>query len=183
MALQYIPDHLQQALDAWLSQDRTRPRLLALVRTICAQVQELEDYLWDAYVSAPLTAASGDGLDVWGRLLGEPREGADDIVYRRCLSARLLVLRSDGRVDEMITIAALIVAGDAHYTTAYPAGFQIAVEPGVPLDEALAARLVRALRAAKPGGVGLGVVERRAGFFRFDDPDLGFGSPLSRRLA
>jgi hypothetical protein len=183
MALQYIPDHLQLALDTWLSQDRTRPRFLALMQAICSQVQELEDKLWDTYVSTPLTAASGDGLDLWGRLLDEPREGADDSAYRRYLSARLLVLRSNGRIDELITIAAIIADGDVLYTTAYPAGFQLAVEVDAPLDADVAARLVRAIRAAKPGGVGLGIVERRSGFFRFDDPDLGFGSPLSRRLA
>lgn len=183
MALQYIPDHLQQALDTWLSQDRTRPRLLALLRVICAQAQELEDHLWDTYVSTPITAAAGEGLDLWGRLLDEPREGADDSLYRRFLRTRLLVLRSNGRIDELFLIAATLAAGDAHYTTAYPAGFQIAVEVGAPLEADVAARLVRALRAAKPGGVGLGVVERRGGFFRFDSPDLGFGSPLSRRLA
>lgn len=183
MALQYIPDHLQQALDTWLSQDRSRPRLLALLRVVCEQIQGLEDHLWDTYVSTPITAASGEGLDLWGRLLGEPREGATDYDYRRFLSARLLVLRSNGRIDELITIAATLAAGDAHYTTAYPAGFQLAIEVTAPLDAEVAARLVRALRAAKPGGVGLGVVERRAGFFRFDSPDLGFGSPLSRRLA
>lgn len=185
MSLQYIPDHLQQALDTWLSQDRTKPRLLALMRVCCEQIQGLEDALWDAYVSTPLTAASGEGLDLWGRLLVEPREGADDAAYRRALNARLLVLRSNGRIDEMIAIATtLIVNSDAHYTTAYPAGFQIVVEreADAPLDEALAARLVRTLRAAKPGGVGVGVVERRPKSFRFNSKELGFGSPLSRRI-
>lgn len=180
--LAYIPDHLAAARDTWLSQDRDRPRLAALMAAICAQVQDLEDRLFDAWLSRPITVATGDGLDLWGELLGEPREGAADGEYRGFLQARLIVLRSTGRIDELLLVAGLISAGVATYSTAYPAGYRIAVEVGDVMSDALAARVVRTLDAMRPAGVGADVVELVTGGFRFDVTP-GFDGPAwSRRL-
>lgn len=183
MSYDYIPDHLEQALDVWLSQDRNKPRLAALMAAIMEQVQYLEDVLWDNYVSTPLTAARGAMLDTWGQILGEPREDADDEDYRRFLQVRLLVLICEGSQPEIEQIWSLVTQPATGYAIydLFPAAYRLLTLREVPMSDALIARVKRVMEQVRPAGVGHVLTEGILNPLTLQDDAQTFDGPLFTR--
>jgi hypothetical protein len=184
MSYDYIPDHIELALDTWLSQDRIKPRLRALMGAAMEQVQYLEDMMWDAYVSTPLTAASGAGLDLWGQILGEPREGAEDADYRRFLEARVLALICEGSQPEIERIWVLITQPIAYaYQDLYPAAYRLLTLRDAPMGDDLIARVKRLMEQVRPAGIGQALTEGAPDPLTLQDDAQTFDGPLfTRRL-
>ena len=151
-ALTYDPDHVARGVARLIERYR-KPRTSALLESWLAEVQEAEDALWQLLVDRSLATAEGDQLDVLGKIVGQPREGRSDDVYRLWISARNMVLRSSGRTEEMLKIARTLVG--ATDTVAldeyYPAAFVMRLDGDLTLT--LGYQIAYMLRQAKPAGV------------------------------
>src|SRR5688572_13994483 len=104
MALTKIADHVEQGLRLLLDQYKDKPRLTALLSSYLNRVQELEDAAWDVRIKRFVDDAVGAQLDGIGRIVGELRQGRDDVTYRLFILARIRVNLSFGHADDVIDV-------------------------------------------------------------------------------
>jgi hypothetical protein len=101
-----IASHGDEAVSWLLEQFKGKPKIEALVRALVAPVQRLEDVMWQVLTRVvDMEHAEGVHLDLFGRILQLPRAGLADDEYRSRLRVWQLVLRSNGRAEELIHIA------------------------------------------------------------------------------
>lgn len=167
--LVFIPDHKAQARTRLLSQYHDKPNIEALVQSLATGTQMLEDQIFDLLISTTLTAAQGDALDQWGALVGEVRGSLGDEDYRRFIRARILVNNSEGTTDELLAIWSLLVEPFIeirHYNYA-PATFELMVLRDDYMTDERARRIGQTMRAVKPAGVAMMLLEAVPGSFGF----------------
>ena len=122
-----------------------------------AQVALLSLWSIDPITSDTSSAAYGVGrgvqLDRIGRLVGQPRSGADDESYRYYLRARIAANRSNGTVDDLIRVfkAKLGATETPLYTPGGTASFILQLS--TPMTDAVAEIALYFLRYAKMAGV------------------------------
>lgn len=185
--LAYIPDHEERAWRRLLSQDHTKPRLVAFAQALGAGVQEAEDVLFDLLVGRVLEDATGDVVDKWGAIVGEKRGGLDDADYRRFIKARVLVNIGDGTVDELVAIWRIITGPSqvVRYLPMYPAGYTLQVARYSFMSEVMRRRVRRTIEEARPAGVTSELIEALVGYYGFATDDYADGfdvGPYSRIL-
>jgi hypothetical protein len=161
----YDSDHVSRGVARLIDRYR-KPRTSALLESWLAEVQEVEDALWQLLVERSLETAVGDQLDVLGRIVGQPREGRDDETYRLWISARQMVLRSSGTTTQLLAIARKLVGatGVVRLEEYFPAAFVIRLEASIRLS--IGYQIAYMLRQAKPAGV----------LFQMTWPDIGGSS-------
>lgn len=148
-------DYFDRGLALLPSNLRDKPVICAIVAAVAAVWQCVEDTSNSASSGIDFAHASSHVLDLWGRLVREPRGGLDDIQYRRVIDARILANRSKGTTDELIEIAKLAAyPGDVVEFFRFPNASAIlqVVSSTTPTPQYLA-RLRRIIRDAKPAGV------------------------------
>jgi hypothetical protein len=137
-----------------LAQYRTLPRFTALIGELGGAVQGVEDALWGIIDAIALPTATGVWLDRLGAIVGESRDGATDVDYRRFIGARILANRSWGRMDDILGVLAAWAGLMPSVTvTDYPPAemaFRLNSIPVVDLT-----RVFRLLISARAAGVGL----------------------------
>lgn len=147
-------DHCAEGKVRLLFRYRNKPRLEAVLCTLTDQLSELEVAARDVWVGRQLDTAVGVQLDGIGDIVGEPRKGRTDEVYRIFLRVRILVNRSDGKVEQLYAI--LVQAFGAvpmAITEHYPASLQVVLYEAI--GDVLPGDFVMYLRQAKGGGVRL----------------------------
>jgi hypothetical protein len=146
--IQRNAEHVAQGLEL-LIYDVRKPKLSALAASYLGQVQELEDALWFLYLHTMIRDAFGQALDRLGALVTQPRENRTDDVYRTWILARALVLRSSGRIPELLAIARMVLPDtvQVQIVEEYPAGMTITLDGVVDaqLGSAVAALLHKAI--------------------------------------
>jgi len=150
VGVEHDEEHVAEALGDLLFQDQDLPRVEAYVETMGARWQVVEDFLWQLATERNLDDAVGVQLDGIGDILDEARGGLTDDQYRLFLRAKILVLRSRGRVEELIQILEVLGYTSIAVREHPPAHIQVEV-----CDVTLALETDRILRLAKAGGVGL----------------------------
>ena len=168
----FTPNHQDVAVDLLLAQYQQRPRIRAFIRALALGVQDLEDRAFGVLVQSTLTAASGDLLDKWGAVVGEPRGSlTDDADYRVFVQARILANRCQGTTDQMIEIWKLLVAPylEVRHIDNYPASVQFWVVRTDPMSDLRARRVARLMRSVKPGGVSIDMTEAVVGYLGFSE--------------
>jgi hypothetical protein len=141
---------------------------MALIRAMAKGAQVLEDNIFALVVDRGIEVAVGVNLDQWGSLVGEARDGLEDIDYRRFIRARILVNRSKGTTDEMIVLYRLLMGTeDVRHTNLQPATFKLEAVRQTLLDDAIAARVLRMMTEAAPSGRQMLLVEAVTGYFGF----------------
>ena len=147
-----VEDHCADGLALLLQQFKDKPRLAAVLCALLTPIQELEDAAWQLLTERDLDSAVGVQLDVLGRLVDEPRDGRADDQYRPFIRARILINRSNGLPEEVLTIVrvALGASIEVHLREHFPAAFTVEVVGAIPLTPA---SLLRLLQQAKAGGV------------------------------
>lgn len=68
------------------------------------QAQDLEDAAQSLLTMCSIADSEGAQLDVIGRLIGQPRNGLNDTVYRICLAGRVLANKSDGTPEDLYAV-------------------------------------------------------------------------------
>ena len=151
-------DHADAGLALLATQYKQQVGFEGLLGAYLAQVQEIEDVLFD--VLAILTyqdAQVGEQLDLLGRLVGQPREGRTDVAYLPWIRARVIANRSSGLSDELLTVAQL-VAPDTTRTLEffYPASYLLTLSGTI--TSALALQLAAILSQVTGAGIGAQLV-------------------------
>jgi hypothetical protein len=158
-----VTDHCAAGLGLLISQYQNSPRLQALLCGYLDQVQAVERGLVGMYErSIDITRASGEQLDLLGRIVREARDGRSDDDYRRGIRVRLLINRSQGRHEELIAIVRLfedMTTGVVRLRDYQPARIVVWVQaPAVnPSPE-----VFRRVRAARAAGVAVQTVTQPA---------------------
>ncbi|NIR31660.1 MAG: DUF2612 domain-containing protein [Gammaproteobacteria bacterium] len=133
MTLTKTTDHEDEGLALLIAQFRDKANIEILVRALLAQVQDVEDALWDLRVNRAIDTGEGVQLEVIGRIVGQARAGTSDEEYRVWLKARIKVNRSKGKPEQLIEILDFVV-GDVATIRAeeyYPAAFILRIEGGI----------------------------------------------------
>jgi len=80
-----------------------------LIAVFMEPVQDVENAIAQLLIQRTLDTAEGVQLDVIGAVVDQPRNGLSDDDFRRYCRARIAVHRSNGVVEDLIRIAALII--------------------------------------------------------------------------
>lgn len=158
-----------------------QPRLQGALEALLDEVQNLEDVSFEVLTERwPLTAI-GTQLDTIGKIVGQERGELSDDQYRLFILARILVNRSNGRIEELIDILEIVGVTDMKISEFWPAEMRISIAD-YPYGDLLGGLLAE----AKAGGVTFRWVwseETRANTFAFGsslgsdtvDANKGFG--------
>lgn len=179
MSLYLKENHVAEGISYLMEQYKGQAKIEAFLVAFLERIQELEYAIWDLVSLKDLDTAEGAQLDLIGRIVNRAREGRDDDTYRLWLRAQVIINRSSGTPEEMLSIARLVTRADIDQATIiewYPARFAIYVSVG--MTEQDAATLLELLTLAKAAGVAvfLEYATSDDGSFVFEGGDgLGFG--------
>ncbi len=117
-----VPDHVAAALARLPEQDKNKTNIAALISVCVAPAQALESALWQLLTQRQVGTAIGAQLDALGKLVNAARNGASDADYPRFIKAQVSTNSSKGRIEDLLTIAKLILNNSAAVTVAKPEG-------------------------------------------------------------
>jgi hypothetical protein len=106
-------DHVEEGLARLIHQYADKPRIKLLLQIYLDRVQDLEDAIFSLIDNAGLDNATGWILAALGKVLVQPNPGLSDDDYRTLLRARIRVIRSNGKPEELLTILRLVFGGSA----------------------------------------------------------------------
>jgi len=122
MALPRVFNHLEQGSERLLWQWRNSPNLKGLLQSYMESVQEVETTLFQMLNARGLDTATGEQLDILGKIIGEPRTGRSDEVYREALKQRVVVNNADGSTEVVLELIQLVTgASRVTFFEHYPA--------------------------------------------------------------
>lgn len=151
------PNMVARSINRLISYFRRGPRNRAFLDATVGEFQILEDAAWTLYYETRLPNADGVNLDVIGRVVRELRAGRDDEDYRAALRTRILVNRSNGRIEDLIAIIESMVPGAAVTVAEYlPPTIVFNIDD---LGDVTAETAYRMLFQAKAAGVRLEMAE------------------------
>lgn len=143
----------------------------ALLSAVGRQLQDLESAFWQLIYGRMLDGSVGAQLVFWGDLFDEPKGELTDAEWRQFLKAKLLLRRSEGRLNELAAVLR-IITGDHGPVHVYPLppwriGFQY-YSP-VPLSASHRQRVKDWMTAAIPAPWAIEhIIEARPGAFALD---------------
>lgn len=151
-------DHCPEGLTRFLEVFKDKPRLETFLCIFLDQVQLAENALYELFTERTLDVAVGVQLDGLGDIVGQGRQDQTDGVYRRFIRVRILVNRSDGKLEQLYEIVILAMGNDpvVRIHEHYPAGMVVHVD--TPLEDLTGLELFGILHDAKGGGVRLFLV-------------------------
>jgi len=155
-----IDDLCGQSIALLLSQYSESPLLQGLLCAIVDQEQEIDDAAAAVYERVlDVGNAEGVNLEILGRIVGEVRNGETDALFRRAILTRVLVNRSQGRLEDLIdiirTYAALTGADSVWIQDVQPARLEVRVNAELVVP---GAGLLARLKRAKAAGVALSLI-------------------------
>lgn len=108
-------DHVAAALNRLCQQFKDKQGIIDLVTIFAQRYQDLEIVFWALLTQRTVYTAVGAQLDTIGAIVGQPRSGMVDFDYRRYIFARIATNRSDGLVEDLISISKLILNDSTVY--------------------------------------------------------------------
>ena len=159
-------DHSEIGLARVLAEYVESPRLLDVLETYLdgeatisgitapTGVQAIEDLAYQMLALRSVYTATGVNLDVLGKIVGQPRiaYAATDDVYRLLILVKILVNRSAGHLEELLTIIERTGITEPIAAFEYYPAALLTEATGVAADPA-GAGIWSVIRAAKAGGV------------------------------
>lgn len=108
---EHVDSHMEDAVAELIELFR-KPLTTALLTEAVRPLQDAEDAIWELGARMFNIAGSGGAmLDLVGKFLVLPRrDDWNDATYRNRLNAQILIYNSEGRVEDLIGIALLILA-------------------------------------------------------------------------
>jgi len=150
-----ITDHEDRAQARLPEQFVGKELMIALVRAIAAEVQDIEDAVFPMLDLLNIDTMIGAQLDGIGDILTEPRAGQNDVNYRLALHAKAARITASGTPEQLIErMIQLAAATGILYEPIYPGKIRLTPTTGeLPVD------LFSALEASAPTGVKVIVAE------------------------
>lgn len=155
MTLEHITDQEARGAALLTEQFKYKPDLVALLKSWLGQIQAAEDAIAAVLVQRQLATAQGVNLDVLGAIVGQPRGGRSDRLYRVWIAARVLVNRSSGLTGQIIAIATTLVGtgNRVRLVEQYPAAFTVYSDDAI--DGPTGVEIAKLLKLATAAGVGM----------------------------
>lgn len=158
--LHELTSHCASARALILAQYKDSPHLLALLCSYVDRIQELETGIVAVYERAiDIENAEGDQLDLIGRIVREARDGRSDWQYRNGLRVRVLINRSQGRLEDLIAIVRLFEVMDddpaAYVRIREPQPMRVTVHVAAAPSLNAPSEIHRRMLRAKAAGVAL----------------------------
>jgi len=147
---EHYTDHVARGIERLIERYRL-PRTSALLASWLTEVQAVEDAFYQLLTERSVATATGETLDILGRIVGQPRDGRDDATYRLWISARVMVSRSSGTTEQILAIANKLVGGAAVVLREYYPGSFIVNLGGVDVHTGF--EIAQLLVLAKAAGV------------------------------
>ena len=116
MLVSKIDTHVADGLTRLLHQYQDTPRVQALVATLVAEAQSLEDALFALDAGRQWANAEGAQLDGLGEIVGMPRNGAGDDAYRGLIAAAVARNNSDGTSAALVRSVAAAFGATAVFS-------------------------------------------------------------------
>ena len=140
-----------------------KPRWAALLAAFGAQGQGVEDALWQLLTETPLWAATGATLDAYGTLIGQPRLGLSDDIYRAVLWGFFAASASQGSIDDVVQVTSAVAQAfltTVKYFQGTLASYSLQFEQALPITPGsdYARRIRQAIVTATCAGVGVGTI-------------------------
>ena len=148
-----ITDHAAQAKARLLFQYQGKANIEALLDSLGGQqIQDLEDILFDVNTRLDIDNSEGVQLNNIGLIVGQPRNGQDDITYRLFLKAKAGVNVSEGDIERVLSVWKIITGGTiVQLTESYPAAVELSSD--VPVPDALASAAFSLMQDVVSAGV------------------------------
>jgi hypothetical protein len=133
-----ITTHIADAKERLLFQYKGKANIEALLDSLGGQqIQDLENILFDINTRLDIDNSEGVQLNNIGLIVGQPRNGQDDITYRLFLKAKAGVNVSEGDVERVLSVWKIITGGSViQVIDVYPAGVELFSD--VPVADELA---------------------------------------------
>jgi len=152
MTITINDNYVTDGLNRLLYQFQGKPNIEALITAILEQVQDCEDVVEQLLSDRQIDTASGETLDVIGRIVGQDREGRDDPTYRIWIRARIIINRATGVTEDFYAILAAIcqdtTPGDFRIIDEYLAGFRIFSAKATTVPVATMLSIINLIRGA-----------------------------------
>lgn len=150
------PDIVAKAIARLTDLYRTKPHVRALTETLAERFATEDAIEYELYLAQWISTASGALLNAVGELVGEPRLGRSDDLYRLWIQARVRINRTQGTAADSYHLIRLIAgtATDVHYLPMPPAAYTIEVN-GTDVD---AHEMYKLLDAVRPAGVQMNLI-------------------------
>lgn len=150
--LQYIQQHERIAALKLAPPFWGKPFVAALLSAFIAQIQELEDTLWQMLELRTLPLADLPRLKVLGKIVGQPQLGFDTETYRTVIEARARANRSRGTARDLLDVLNILV-GPEQYSISEFGDATLYVLALTPIEVTTPMRVV--LPDTRAAGVGL----------------------------
>lgn len=125
------------------------------LRALLSPAPALEAAMMAVLTQRSVDTAKGAQLTVLGKIVGRTGRVPDDEIERRYVRAQISVNKSDGLIEDILTVATLVVSdpdADLVLDNTGAAAYVLRVE-GVALDDDIAAVLVQLVLKATSAGV------------------------------
>ncbi len=177
------PEHpVLTALELLIEQFEDSKNLKSFLAILVAPMHEQQIQLENLQDLRYLNTATGESLNIIGRIVGQRNTGAwNDNIYRKWIYLKIFRNISRGEPETLIKVLKFITGSDrVRYIPAYPAGVELYFTPSL---EPLPPDLQTIIEAIAPAGVRIGISIGGEGDFAFDgeggylpEPDtFGFG--------
>jgi hypothetical protein len=129
-----ITTHAADAKARLLFQYQGKTNIEALLDSLGGQqIQDLEDILFDINSRLDIDNSEGVQLDNIGTIVGQPRNGQDDMTYKLFLKAKAGVNVSEGDVERVLSVWKIITGGTiVQVIDQYPAAIELFSDVPVP---------------------------------------------------
>lgn len=147
------PAHVQAVRDRLAQYLRGQQNVVSFLSCFTASVADIQTAFDQLGSARSLADSEGAQLDVIGDIVGQPREGRTDALYRLAIQARIKLNKSSGTVEDLYTIIGLLLTtGSMELIDFPPAGFVLRVT-GEAFDEDTFALVARVFHQARAAGV------------------------------
>jgi hypothetical protein len=164
--------HAVEGLAKLISQFQGQPVLEAVLRIYLDKIQELEDAFSDLLSETTIDNSVGVHLENIGAIVGEPKNGRSDELYRLAIKARIRLNKSAGTIEDIIAIAIAVANADVsiEMTEYFPAAFIARIVE--PIDPAVTDvyRIADFINSARGGGIATHLEFAVEGAFQLDGP-------------
>jgi hypothetical protein len=132
MSLTKITNFVDTGEDRLNQFHKDRISVKSVLSTFIAEVQQVEDAMFDVYTNCGIFTAISAQLDVVGLIVGELRSGRADDVYRIAILARIRLNIGAGEPNTIIdAIKQLMNPTIIDFTEPYPAYFSIFIQAAI----------------------------------------------------
>ena len=181
--IEQITTHAEDAKARLLFQYQGKANIEALLDSLGGQqIQDLENILFDIGSRLDINNSVGVQLDNIGTIVGQPRNGQNDVTYRLFLKAKAGVNVSEGDIERVLSVWKIITGGTiVSLTEIFPASIELFSDIPVPGElEVEAFNLMQDVVAAGVSLVSVIISPDNAFGFEGSTDTLGFDTLFSQ---